>query len=92
MFFTHNHRLVVNGPKEKLQGDRKQKSTYILTVVISLARTAEQFTAQEVTIIFQKGEVKIPEELHVFVLHSQLLWRVPVDHLMRTTEKAVTVK
>lgn len=46
-----------------------------------LARTAEQLSSQQVPVVLQEGQVKVPEELHVFVLHSELLWRVPVDHL-----------
>ena len=46
-----------------------------------LTRAAEQLSSQQVPVVLQEGQVKVPEELHVFVLHSELLWRVPVDHL-----------
>lgn len=55
--------------------------TYVLTVVVGFAWTAKQLTPQQVAIILQKGQIEIPEKLHMLVFHSQLLWRVPVDHL-----------
>lgn len=54
---------------------------YILTVVVHLTGAAEQLPPQQVAIVLQKGQVEIPEELHMLVLHSQLFGRVPVDHL-----------
>lgn len=56
--------------------------TYVLTVVVGFARTAKQLTPQQVAIILQKGQIEIPEKLHMLVFHSQLLWRIPVDHLI----------
>lgn len=43
--------------------------------------TAKKLPAQEVPIILQEGQIEVTEELHVLVLHPQLLGRVPVDHL-----------
>lgn len=46
-----------------------------------LTRAAEQLPSQQVSVILQEGQVEVPEKLHVFVLHAELLRRVPVDHL-----------
>lgn len=46
-----------------------------------LTRAAEQLSSQQVSVVLQEGQVEVPEELHVFVLHAELLRRVPVDHL-----------
>ena len=46
-----------------------------------MAGTAEQLSPQQVAVVLQEGQVEVPEELHVLVLHTQLLRRVPVDHL-----------
>lgn len=43
--------------------------------------TAKKLSAQQVPIVLQEGQVEVTEELHVLVLHPQLLGRVPVDHL-----------
>lgn len=59
-------------------------STYVLTVVVGLARTSKQLSPQQVSIVLQKSQVEIPEELHVFVLHTQLLRRIPVDDLKKS--------
>lgn len=44
--------------------------TYVLTVVVDFARTAKQLTPQQVAIILQKGQIEIPEKLHMLVFHS----------------------
>lgn len=49
--------------------------------MVSLTGTAEELSSQKVAIVLQKGKIEIPEEFHMLVLYSQLLWRVPVDHL-----------
>lgn len=49
--------------------------------MVDLAGTAKQLPAQKVAVIFQKSQIEVPEKLHVLVLHSQLLRRIPVDHL-----------
>ena len=46
-----------------------------------LTRAAEQLSSQQVSVVLQEGQIKVPEKLHVFVLHAKLLRRVPVDHL-----------
>ena len=56
-------------------------STYPLAVVVGLAGAAEEFPPQKVPVVLQERQVEVPEELHVLVLHTQLLRRVPVDHL-----------
>lgn len=43
--------------------------------------TAKKLPAQQVPIVLQEGQVEVTEELHVLILHPQLLGRVPVDHL-----------
>ena len=63
------------------QNGYKTEGTYVLAVVVGLAGTAEQLAAQEVPVVLQEGQVQVPEELHVLVLHTQLLRRVPVDDL-----------
>lgn len=45
------------------------------------AGAAEELPAQQVPVVLQEGQVEVAEELHVLVLHPQLLGRVPVDHL-----------
>lgn len=67
----------------KHKQENNYSSTYVLTVVVSLSGTAKQLTPQQVAIVLQKGKVEISEELHMFVLHTQLLGRVPVDDLNR---------
>lgn len=56
-------------------------STYILTVMVGLTGAAKELAPQQVAVILQKGQVEVTEKLHMLVLHSQLLRRVPVDHL-----------
>jgi len=46
-----------------------------------LTRATKQLPSQQVSVVLQEGQVEVPEELHVFVLYSELLWRVPVNHL-----------
>lgn len=60
--------------------------------MVSLTGTAEQLSSQKVAIVLQKGKIEIPEEFHMLVLYSQLLWRVPVDHLLRRTTNGRAVK
>lgn len=46
-----------------------------------MARAAKELPAEKIPIILQERQVKVAEKLNVFVLHPQLLGRVPVDHL-----------
>ena len=52
-----------------------------LYLVIFWNSTSEQFTSQQVAIVFEKGQVQVTEELNVFILHFQLHRRIPVDNL-----------
>lgn len=60
---------------------------YLDAVCACLTRAAEQLPSQQVAIVLQEGQVEVPEELHVLVLHAELLGRVPVDHLEGRTVK-----
>lgn len=55
--------------------------TYTLAVAVGFTRAAKQLSPQQVAVILQEGQIQVAEKLHVLVFHSQLLWRVPVDHL-----------
>lgn len=66
--------------------------TYILTIVVSFTWTAEELPPQQVAIVLQEGQIKVPEKLHMLVLHPQLLRRVPVDHLDIYDNKRITGK
>lgn len=55
--------------------------TYTLAVAVGFTRAAKQLSPQQVAVILQEGQIQVAEKLHMLVFHSQLLWRVPVDHL-----------
>ena len=61
-----------------------QLTEQVLTVGrVIAAAAAKQFPSQQVSIILQEGQVHVAEKLHVFVLHLQLHWRVPVNDLQQ---------
>lgn len=61
--------------------------TYIQTVLVDLTGASEQLPPQEIPVVFKERQVKVPEEFHMLVLHSQFLGRIPMDHLQGRTTK-----
>lgn len=55
--------------------------TYTLAVAVGFTWAAKQLSPQQVAIILQEGQIQVAEKLYVLVFHSQLLRRVPVNHL-----------
>lgn len=62
-------------------GEAAPRATYVFTVDVGFTGAAEQFPPQEVPVVLQEGQVEVAEELHVLVLHPQLLGGVPVNDL-----------
>lgn len=62
-------------------GDAAPRATYVFTVDVGFTGAAEQLPPQEVPVVLQEGQVEVAEELHVLVLHPQLLGGVPVNDL-----------
>lgn len=62
-------------------GDKNECLSHLDAVRTGLGRTPEQFSSQQVSVVLEEGQVQVPEKLHVLVLHTQLLGRIPVDHL-----------